>query len=186
MCLAMFVFAFTNVHLTLWMRWNEQVGQSHNPGCNNTRVVIKQRYVSLSVVRILRLTKVNGFHLYKVNLICLLMYWGFLLFYNTKLFDNCFFILHHMSSSSCSSLRKFLFQLWFFLLVTLIIGRSASAVGRLPPIFFNFFSWLFPLWYSLAQNLLQNIGSPISFASHCSSDIHLTCVLLQIFGYICI
>ena len=59
-----FVFAFTNVHQTLWMRWNEQVGQSHNPGCNNTRMIIKQRYIPLFVVRILRLTKVNGCHLY--------------------------------------------------------------------------------------------------------------------------
>ena len=134
-----FVFAFTNVHQTLWMRWNEQVGRSHNPGCNNTRMIIKQRYIPLFVVPILRLTKVNGFHLYKVNLICLLMYWGFLHFYNTKLFDNGFLIVHHIYSSSCSSLWKFLFQLWFFCLSPWLSAEAPQQWVACPPFFLKLF-----------------------------------------------
>ena len=78
-------------------------------------------------------------------------------FYNTKLFNNCFLILHHISSSSCSSLWNFLFQVWFFACHLYYRPKRLSSGSPAPHFFFNFFNWLFPLWYSLAQHLLQNI-----------------------------
>ena len=181
-----FVFAFTNVHQTLWMRWNEQLGQSHNPGCNNTRIIIKQRYIPLFVVPILRLTKVNGFHLYKVNLICLLMYWGFLHFYNTKLLDNCFLILHHISSSSCSSLWKFLFQLWFFCLSPWLSAEAPQQWVACPPFFLKLFQLALSTLVFTCTTFASQYFFLIFFVSHCSSDSHLSCVLLQLFDYNCI
>ena len=127
------------------------------PGCNNTRMIIKQRYIPLFVVRILRLTKVNGFHLYKINLICLLMYWGFLHFYNTELFDNCFFYFITSLLHLVALFGNFYFNCDFFACHLYYRPKRLSSGSPAPHFFCNFFSWLFPLWYSLAQHLLQNI-----------------------------